>query len=544
LPWLCPKTDSLIALADAPATVPGLSAADPAMSLFLLRFAQPAPEPTPFIYGPGACLSSALPDTAAAYLAATPVGPISANSLVGVRAAAVAQLAGLIAARLAETTQTVSPEAAAITAKLAPLGWYAVAAVDPATAVAPFEDGDFAVNPVEVQTRLWGLDHAAVTRRLAARWRLPCWVATTIGCLTLPLRVAGHLASHRNLFAVVQLAVLLAEERETSLSLVHGADRAELMDFLRLDRSAVEFATDTSHDRSPAPEPSRFPDDPRQIGLLSSLLRHAAHSRRRAAPALVIRLEEQIDLLHRVAAELGDRTGERLHEAKLAALAELAAGAGHEINNPLAVISGTAQRLFRTEPDPERGESLQTIVRQTHRIAGILRDLMQFARPSRPEPGLVAAAELLETVREDLAPFAADRGVRLELAGGSSLILEGDPKQLQHSLRAVVRNAVEATPPDGWVRVTCEEARAGLATITVEDSGVGLSEEALKHAFDPFFSGRSAGRGRGLGLPTAWRLAHLNGGDLQHTSPPGGPTRFTFTFRRHTSGDLPMRRSA
>ena len=69
-------------------------------------------------------------------------------------------------------------------------------------------------------------------------------------------------------------------------------------------------------------------------------------------------------------------------------LAGLAAGAGHEINNPLAIISGNAQRLFRTEPDPERVQSLQTIVRQTQRIAGIVRDLMQFARPPRPTPRL------------------------------------------------------------------------------------------------------------------------------------------------------------
>src|SRR5439155_1440178 len=98
-------------------------------------------------------------------------------------------------------------------------------------------------------------------------------------------------------------------------------------------------------------------------------------------------------------------------------LAELAAGAGHEINNPLAVISGNAQRLLRTEPDPERGEALRAVVRQTQRIAGILRDLMQFARPPKAEPRAFPVSELVQGVRDDLADFAAERGIRVELDG-------------------------------------------------------------------------------------------------------------------------------
>jgi two-component system NtrC family sensor kinase len=547
LPWLCPNTDSLIALADAPASVVGLSATDPALSVFLLRFVQPAAEPDSFGFAPGALLSALLPDTAAAYLAATPAGVLPTESFTFNRVRAVAERAARIAARLADATRLVPAATVATVARLAPLGWYAVEAVDRHDAGDPLADPTYAHRPAEIQAEVWGLDHAAITRRLAARWRLPAWVATTVGCLALPLRVAGPLVSHRDLFAVVQLAVLEAEGQGTRLGLAHGADRGELLDHLRLDGRALETLSQPHQEPADprATQPGLNPD-PHRVPLVRNLLRMAAESRRRNGPALVARLEEQIDHLHRVAAELGEQAGERLRDAKLAGLAELAAGAGHEINNPLAVISGNAQRLLRTEAESDRRESLHAVVRQAHRISGILRELMQFARPARPEPRAFPVADLLHCVRDDLAPLAAEREVRLELDGVPARVwIDGDPRQLKDALRAVVRNALEAAPQGGWARVTCSAPDDGCeVTVVVEDNGAGLSADVAEHAFDPFYCGRSAGRGRGLGLPTAWQLVRLNGGDLGFVPTPDGSTRFVLTARRAVGHELLALRSA
>jgi two-component system NtrC family sensor kinase len=547
LPWLCPNTDGLIALADAPASVVGLSAADPALSVFLLRFVQPAPDPDPFGFAPGALLSAALPDTAAAYLAATPAGVLPTESFTYKRVHAVAERAALVAARLATATRLVPAAAAASVARLAPLGWYAVEAVDPHTAADPLADPNYADRPAEAQAEVWGLDHAAITRRLAARWRLPPWVATTVGCLTLPLRVAEPLVTHRDLFAVVQLAFIEAEGRGPHLCLAHGADRGELLGYLRLDDHTLEAVTrELSAPGMTRAGGSGLDPNPHRVPLVKNLLRAAAESRRRNGPALVARLEEQIDHLHRVAAELGRQAGERLRDAKLAGLAELAAGAGHEINNPLAVISGNAQRLLRTEEDRDRRESLHAVVRQAHRIAGILRDLMQFARPPRPESRSFPLADLIHEVRDDLTPLAAEREVSLELAGvPAGVWLDGDPRQLRDALRAVVRNAVEAARGGGWARVTAQAPEDGCeVTVVVEDSGDALSPEVAEHAFDPFYCGRSAGRGRGLGLPTAWQLVRQNGGELSLVSPPAAPTRFALTLRRAVGHEFLAIRSA
>jgi C4-dicarboxylate-specific signal transduction histidine kinase len=256
----------------------------------------------------------------------------------------------------------------------------------------------------------------------------------------------------------------------------------------------------------------------------------AGEARRRNGASLAVRLEERVDALHRAADDLARLAGDRLRDAKLSALAELAAGAGHEINNPLAVISGNAQRLLRTEGEEERAEALQAIVRQSHRISGILRDLRQFACPPKPQDGVIAAAQLIDDAVGEVRTTAEERGVRIELVSvPGDVWLTGDRQQLRHSLAAVVRNAVEAAGSDGWVRVECASA-GDAARFIVEDSGPGLTAEAAEHAFDPFYSGRSAGRGRGLGLSTSWRFLRQNNGAIRYEPTPDGTSRFVITL--------------
>jgi len=102
------------------------------------------------------------------------------------------------------------------------------------------------------------------------------------------------------------------------------------------------------------------------------------------------------------------------------------------------------------------------------------------------------------------------------------------------ALLALLRNAVEATPPDGWVSVHLVDA-GDRQDVVIEDSGDGLhglSAAQQEHIFDPFYSGRQAGRGRGLGLPTAWRLLHENSGDVRWDADAIGLTRFVLNLPR------------
>ena len=526
LPWLCPNTNSLVGLAETPAALPRLASADPSLFVFLVRFAM-GETGSPFAPPPDRLVSATLPETAAAYLDATTLGWFDPTSRTVQTVNAVADRAAHFARHFAELTGRVFPEAAVTAARLAPLGWYAVMACDESEASACLHDPSFAENPSESQQAWWGLDHDAIARRLAARWKLPAWLASVIGCLNLPFEAAAHLGADADLFAIVSLAVNAAETQTANLGLTAGIERERILNHLGLTQTPV---VDAPGSPTRGPESPGWDPNPHRVPLVSNLLRASAQSRRRGGAALVVRLEERIDELHNAAATLAELAGHRLRDSKLVALAEFAAGAGHEINNPLAVISGNAQRLLRTEQDDDRADSLRSVVRQTQRISGILRELMQFARPPKTVKAVFAVAELLNAVREDSLPLAEERGVRLEsIRDSHDLWLNADAKQLQQALTAVVRNGIEATSEGGWVRLSCS-ATGGDLRLIVEDSGPGLTLEVAEHAFDPFYCARSAGRGRGLGLPTAWQLVRQNGGNLHFEPTPDGPTRFVVSI--------------
>ncbi len=529
LPWLCPNTTGLVGLAERPADLPALAASDPALLAFLARYALD-PDAVPGPFPQQRLLGASLPDAAAAFLAHSTAGWLDPVSSIVVDIDAVAARAGVLAREIATASGKADAAAAELAARLAPLGWYAVAATNASAAMACLRDPDFATDPVQCQRDHWGHDQHAIARRLALRWRLPGWLAAILGGLDLP-DAARDTGPFPALAAVVTLAVAEAQRATIDLGLAAKADVERLR--LRLASGRREPAVSSLTSEQPAHagrSPSDLHPNPHRVPLVGKLLRTAAEVRRRTGPALVLRLEQEVDSLHDRLGRVADSAGSNLNAAKLEALAEFAAGAGHEINNPLAVISGHAQRLLRTEQDDDRADSLRTVVRQTQRIAGILREVMQFARPPKPEPGRVPVADLFAAVAADLEPLAAERGVRLTTETvPAGVALTADAGQLRQAVGAVTRNAVEAAGADGWVRLAAEAAPTGVRLV-VDDGGPGLTPEVLAHAFDPFYCGRPAGRGRGLGLPSAWRLARQNGGDLRHEPVANGPTRFAFAF--------------
>src|SRR5262249_20120778 len=107
--------------------------------------------------------------------------------------------------------------------------------------------------------------------------------------------------------------------------------------------------------------------------------------------------------------------------------------------------------------------------------------------------------------------------------------LNVDLTQVRTALTGLLRNAIEAAPPEGWAGVRVENGDGTLKMI-IEDNGPGPLAGSLEHLFDPFYSGRSAGRGRGLGLSTAWRLARQQGGDVRYDGRLQDLTRFTLTL--------------
>jgi signal transduction histidine kinase len=216
----------------------------------------------------------------------------------------------------------------------------------------------------------------------------------------------------------------------------------------------------------------------------------------------------------------------RLEHEKLEAMKELAYGASHEINNPLANIAARAQTLLDDEQDPQRRQKLIAIHRQAMRAHEMIADLMLFARPPKLNQAPVKLVELIHKVVVGLSALAAERGIRLESADGEfTPEISGDPIQLGVALDAIVRNAIEAIDDGGRVSIAIRRsdiAGGPWAAIVVGDDGPGISAEVRRHMFDPFYSGREAGRGLGFGLSKCWRIVTDHGGQVVVHSPAGG----------------------
>jgi len=242
-----------------------------------------------------------------------------------------------------------------------------------------------------------------------------------------------------------------------------------------------------------------------------------------------------------------------LETAKLAALAEFAAGAGHEINNPLTVIAGRAQLLLRGETDPERRRDLALIYAQAMRITEMIADLRLFATCPELERQTVEVTALVRNVVESLRPIAEEQQTEFVIrsfnpeptatasntvAVGSGLnepmatsdtaclLVSADAVQLTVAVRALCQNALEALGQRGRVEVAVGAAE-GEVRIVVSDDGPGILPEQRPHIFEPFYSARQAGRGVGMGLSKCWRIVTEHGGRIEVESGHGFGAVFT-----------------
>jgi signal transduction histidine kinase len=216
----------------------------------------------------------------------------------------------------------------------------------------------------------------------------------------------------------------------------------------------------------------------------------------------------------------------RLEREKLEAMKELAYGASHEINNPLANVAARAQTLLDDEQDPQRRQKLIAIHRQAMRAHEMISDLMLFARPPKLNPTPFSLSELIHKVVGGLSTLAKENNVQLNCADNElSDEINADETQLGVALHALVKNALEAVDEGGSVSVEarCTDiAGEQWVEIMVCDDGPGISADVRRHMFDPFFSGREAGRGLGFGLSKCWRIVTDHGGQTVVRCPAGG----------------------
>ncbi len=209
------------------------------------------------------------------------------------------------------------------------------------------------------------------------------------------------------------------------------------------------------------------------------------------------------------------KTGTNSETTKI--FAEMAAGAAHELNNPLLIASGRAQLLSEKENDEESKQALDKIRDNMAEISGIIDDLMRYAEPRKPRKEKVPVRQLI-----DEAVQFTSRKKKSEILGFDVNIpsdcadVEVDSVQTVTSISNIFTNALESYENQkGPITVRAEMTDNNLVKLLIEDQGCGMDEETLEKAKYPFFSNKPAGRQRGMGLAQAHRLITMNNGKME-----------------------------
>ncbi len=195
---------------------------------------------------------------------------------------------------------------------------------------------------------------------------------------------------------------------------------------------------------------------------------------------------------------------------KLATIGQLASGLAHEIGTPLNIIGGRAE-LMKKKMDAEEGarKNLDIIIQQTERITKIIQQLLGFVRKKKPELKAIPIKAILRNTLDFL-----DHQIRRQRVSVAEEVEDnlppvfGDSDQLQQVFLNLILNAIQAMPEGGTLRISASSKRISkekvegterpCVEVSIEDTGMGMVEEALANIFNPFFTTKDAGTGLGL----------------------------------------------
>ncbi len=220
---------------------------------------------------------------------------------------------------------------------------------------------------------------------------------------------------------------------------------------------------------------------------------------------------------------------------KYAALAQLALGAAHEINNPLLGISSHLELELKQARDAEQKEEIEQCIAGTRRISSTIHALINYARPGPLQLGKIHLGRLIDDTIAFLHHQPLFRRLHLQTdIAPETPAITADANQLSQILMNLLLNAAQATPDGGTISVSVHKIKFTEAVeLTVTDTGDGIPADILPHVFEPFFTTKR-GQGTGLGLSISQAYVRSHGGDIRVDSLPsrGTTVRITLPIRQ------------
>jgi signal transduction histidine kinase len=263
-------------------------------------------------------------------------------------------------------------------------------------------------------------------------------------------------------------------------------------------------------------------------GLLGALIATSAvltlMRRRDYALALV---DERTAELSSSLGRLEDTQARLMLQERLAAIGQVAAAVGHELRNPLGVLTNALYLIGVGAPGDEKiARHVATAEREVAAAASIVDSLLDFAREREP---VTAPVDLDDLIEESLSVAVPPAGVEVVRAGLEDLSpVLADRQQLRQVLLNLLTNAYEAIDGAGGVVTIEARGRGDDVELRVSDSGPGMDADTAGHVFEPFFTRKA--KGIGLGLPVTKRIVEKHGGTIAAESVPGQGATFVLTL--------------
>lgn len=262
--------------------------------------------------------------------------------------------------------------------------------------------------------------------------------------------------------------------------------------------------------------------------------------------------------------ELKETQARLIQQEKMASIGYLAAGMAHEINNPLGFVNSNLNTFKRymeytkgflgfvkesalnTSPAEKKGiedawaknkidmiledsdDLLSESMDGTGRIREIVANLKEFSHIDKPDLTSVSLNEMLDTVVDIVKQGLSDH-IDIVKEYGDVPLIDGYGAQLSQAFMAILTNAIWAIEGSGTVTIKTRGAKDSVQVI-ISDTGCGIPEEGLSKIFDPFFTTKEVGKGKGLGLNTAYRVISSHGGKIDTKTKVGKGTTFTITL--------------
>ncbi len=277
---------------------------------------------------------------------------------------------------------------------------------------------------------------------------------------------------------------------------------------------------------------TRFPDP----GPVRVVVSHTDITEQKSMEEAIRRQNEELETTVQLRTErIVELEQRRMQVEKLAALAQIAAGVAHEINNPLASISQSLVLLKRAlSKDHPHYRYMAKTEDCIQRIAAITKNLYQLYRPSGPMPTLVDIRKCIQTAMEIMEERSAKQAVRIKSSSHSTpIVTHIAQSELIQVLCNLIHNAIDASVEGGTIELSLTTGPKAVV-ISVADEGEGIAPEAAAHIFEPFYTTKQNGSegGMGLGLSISYSLVEAMNGSLNFSTTMGQGSTFVITLPR------------